>query len=308
MSSLHPSSTASQAVVNTARPREAGSIRGRARFTPYLLATPYTIVLLCFLVLPVALIVTVSFWEYSNFKMTPGFTLDNYRALLTPVYLKTYLNTFKFALITWAFTIIIGYPIAYFLAFEVKSDRTRFALFLLCTVPFLTSNIIRSIAWIPFLGRNGILNSSLMLLGVTDAPIDIFLFSDVSVIISLVHLYTLFMIVPVFNTMMRIEHSLIEAAKDAGASELGVVRDIIFPLSLPGIAIGTIFVVSLVLGNFTTVRLMSGGQASSVGLFIRNMINSLQYPLAAANAVVLLLVTLLVVGTLLSIVDVRKEL
>jgi putative spermidine/putrescine transport system permease protein len=158
------------------------------------------------------------------------------------------------------------------------------------------------------LGRNGILNSSLMLLGVTDAPIDIFLFSDVSVIISLVHLYTLFMIVPVFNTMMRIEHSLIEAAKDAGASELGVVRDIIFPLSLPGIAIGTIFVVSLVLGNFTTVRLMSGGQASSVGLFIRNMINSLQYPLAAANAVVLLLVTLLVVGTLLSIVDVRKEL
>lgn len=190
---------------------------------------------------------------------------------------------------------------AYFLAFEVHSTRIRTALFLLCTVPFLTSNVIRSIAWIPFLGRNGILNGTLMWLGVIDEPVEIFLFSGFSVIISMVHLYTLFMVAPIFNTMTRIDHNLNEAARDAGASEWRVIREIIIPPCSTGIVIGTIFVISLVLGDFMTVRLMSGGQASSVGLAISNMIGGLQYPLAAANAVVLLLVTLLIVGTLLPI-------
>jgi len=198
--------------------------------------------------------------------------------------------------------------VAYFLAFEVHSTRIRTALFLLCTVPFLTSNVIRSIAWIPFLGRNGILNGTLIWLGVIDEPVELFLFSDFSVIISMVHLYTLFMVAPIFNTMTRVDHNLIEAARDAGASEWRVIREVIIPLCSTGIAIGTIFIVSLVLGDFMTVRLMSGRQASSVGLAISNMIGGLQYPLAAANAVVLLLVTLLIVGTLLRFVDIRKEL
>ena len=281
---------------------------GLRQLAPYLLAAPYALVLITFLIIPIALIVIVSFWQYSNFVMKPAFVLDNYRALLSDVYLRTYLNTFKFAAIVWACTLLIGFPIAYFLAFEIQSTRIRTALFLFCTVPFLTSNVIRSIAWIPFLGRNGLLNGSLIGLGLIQEPMEIFLFSEVSVVISLVHLYTLFMVAPIFNTMMRIDHSLIEAARDGGASEWGVIREVIIPLSVPGIAIGTIFVVSLVLGDFSTVRLMSGGQASSVGLAISNMIGGLQYPLAAANAVVLLLVTLLIVGGLMRIVDIRKEL
>jgi len=281
---------------------------GLRSLAAYLLAAPYALVLLAFLVAPIILIGVVSFWQYSNFVMKPAFVLDNYREVFTAVYLATYLNTFKFAAIVWSCTLFIGFWVAYFLAFEVQSTRIRTALFLLCTVPFLTSNVIRSIAWIPFLGRNGILNSTLIALHLTKAPIEIFLFSDFSVIISLVHLYTLFMVAPIFNTMMRIDHSLIEAARDGGASEWRVISEVIIPLSGPGIAIGTIFVVSLVLGDFTTVRLMSGGQASSVGLAISNMIGGLQYPLAAANAVILLLVTLLIVGALMWMVDIRKEL
>jgi putative spermidine/putrescine transport system permease protein len=273
-----------------------------------LLAAPYALVLLAFLVLPIAAIVVVSFWEYKSFAMHPAFVLDNYRELFTPVYLKTYLNTFKFAAIVWACTLLIGFPVAYFLAFEIQTVRMRTALFLLCTVPFLTSNIIRSIAWIPFLGRNGLLNSGLIAVGLTSQPVEIFLFSDFSVVLSMIHLYTLFMVAPIFNTMVRIDHALVEAARDAGASEWRVIREIIIPLAGPGIAIGTIFVVSLVLGDFATVRLMSGGQASSVGLTINTMIASLQYPLAAANAVILLLVTLLIVGALMRVVDIRKEL
>ena len=144
------------------------------------------------------------------------------------------------------------------------------------------------ISWIPFLGRNGILNSTLMAMGVIDQPLEFLLFSDFAVVLAFVHLYTLFMVVPIFNTMMRIDRSLIEAAVDAGATGWQVLTNVIIPLSKPGIAIGSIFVVTLVMGDFITVRLMSGGQSASVGLMMANEISLLQYPAAAANAVVLL--------------------
>ncbi|MEM7034685.1 MAG: ABC transporter permease [Chloroflexota bacterium] len=296
-------------------PRARGSAQGGRsllkllrQLIPYLLAAPYTLVLLLFLVVPIGAIVVISFWEYSSFVMKPAFVFDNYREIFSSVYISTYLNTFKFAAIVWLCTVLIGFPVAYYLAFEIQSNRVRTALFLLCTVPFLTSNVIRSISWIPFLGRNGILNSSLLAVGLTEEPFDIFLFSEFSVVLSMVHLYTLFMVVPVFNTMTRIDYALIEAARDAKASEWRVIREVIIPLSAPGIIIGTIFVIALVLGDFSTVRLMSGGQSASVGLVIHNMISSLQYPLAAANAVILLIITLIIVAILLRFVDIQKEL
>jgi putative spermidine/putrescine transport system permease protein len=282
---------------------------GRSRALPYLLAAPHALVLTVFLLLPILAIVVISFWDFNGYQMVPGFTLDNYREILTQAsYRNTYLNTFKFAAIVWLCTFLIGFPVAYFLAFELQSQRTRLVLLLLCTVPFLTSNVIRSISWIPFLGRNGIVNSLLLASGLVSRPVEMFLYSDFSIVLSMVHIYVLFMVTPIFNTMMRIDHSLVEAARDLGAGELQIVREIVLPLSLPGIGIGTIFVVSLVFGDYVTVGLMGGGQAASVGLSIQKMITSVQYPIAAANATILLIVTLAVVGTLLRVVDVRKEL
>lgn len=124
----------------------------------------------------------------------------------------------------------------------------------------------------------------------------------------MVHLYTLFMVVPIFNTLMRIDRSLIEAARDAGANAFQILTNIIIPLAKPGIAIGTIFVVTLTMGDFITVRFMSGGQSASVGLMIANQISLLQYPAAAANAVVLLVVVLLIIAAILRVVNIRKEL
>jgi putative spermidine/putrescine transport system permease protein len=114
--------------------------------------------------------------------------------------------------------------------------------------------------------------------------------------------------VPIFNTMMRIDRRLIEAANDAGAKGWQTLVHVILPLCKPGIAIGTVFVVTLVMGDFITVRLMSGGQSASVGLMIYNEISLLQYPAAAANAIVLLLVVMIMVGLILRAVDIRKEL
>ncbi|CBS89686.1 ABC transporter permease [Azospirillum lipoferum] len=279
------------------------------RVAPYLQAAPLTVALLLFLLVPILTIVAVSFWDYDSVRIYPDFVLTNYTELLTsPVTWKTYLNTLKYAALTWAITLGIGFTVAYFLAFHVRSTTWQMVLFLVCTIPFWTSNIIRMISWIPFLGRNGLLNSGLISAGIIDQPLEFLLFSDFSVVLAFVHLYALFMVVPIFNSMMRIDRALIEAARDGGASAAQTLWNVILPLTKPGIAIGSIFVVTLVMGDFITVRLMSGGQSASIGLMIANEISLLQYPAAAANAVVLLAVVLIMVVAMLRVVDIRKEL
>jgi putative spermidine/putrescine transport system permease protein len=279
------------------------------KLAPYLQAAPLIAVLAVFLVVPLALLVVVSFFDYDSVSIIPDFIVGNYLDLIaSSVTWRTYLNTLRFAAVTWTITLAIGFWVAYFLAFHVRSVIWQTALFLLCTIPFWTSNIIRMISWVPFLGRNGIANNALLGLGLISKPLDMLLFSDFAVILALVHLYTLFMVVPIFNTMMRIDRRLIEAANDAGAKGWQTLLHVIIPLCKPGIAIGTVFVVTLVMGDFITVRLMSGGQSASVGLMIANQISLLQYPAAAANAVILLIVVMLMVGLILRAVDIRKEL
>ncbi|UWQ19083.1 ABC transporter permease [Jannaschia sp. M317] len=275
----------------------------------WLMALPIMAVLVIFLVLPIIMIVIVSFWQATEFSIIPAFDFENYEFLFgSNVTYRVFFNTFKYAFITWVFTLSIGFTVAYFLAFHVRTLTWQIVLFLLCTIPFWTSNIIRMISWIPFLGRNGIANSNLMSWGVIDEPLDWLLFSDFAVILAFVHLYTLFMVVPIFNTMMRIDKSLIEAARDAGASGAQILWNVIIPLTKPGIMIGTIFVVTLVMGDFITVRFMSGSQSANVGRLISNDIALLAYPSASATAVVLLLTVLIVIGIMLRFVDIRKEL
>jgi len=275
----------------------------------WLEAVPLTAILVCFLVAPIVMIVIVSFWGATEFSIYPAFQFDNYQYLLeSSVVHRVFLATFKYALISWVFTLTIGFTVAYFLAFHVRSLTMQIALFLLCTIPFWTSNIIRMISWIPFLGRNSIANQTLISWGVIDEPLEWLLYSDFSVILAFVHLYTLFMVVPIFNTMMRIDKSLLEAARDNGASGFQTLVHVIIPLTKPGIMIGTIFVVTLVMGDFITVRFMSGSQRANVGRLISNDIGLLQYPSAAATAVVLLCTVLIVIAILLRFVNIRKEL
>ena len=276
---------------------------------PYLLAAPLWLVLGAFLLAPMAAILVVSFFDYDSVRLIPDVVLTNYAdVLLSPVTWLTYLNTLKYTVLVWLLTVGIGVPIALFLAFCVQSATLQAVLFLVCTVPFLTSNVIRMISWVPFLGREGLFNGALMGVGLIDRPLDVLLFSDFAIVLAFVHLYALFMVVPVFNTMVRIDRRLIEAAVDAGAGPWAVFREVVLPLSKPGIAIGSVFIITLVMGDFTTVRLMGGGQRASVGLMISNQIALLQYPAACANAVVLLALVLLMIAALLRVVDIRREL
>ncbi|HLY89975.1 MAG TPA: ABC transporter permease [Acetobacteraceae bacterium] len=272
-------------------------------------ALPLAAVLAVFLLVPMITLIVVSFFDYDSVQIIPGFVLTNYQdVLFSATTWWTYLDTLTFTVMVWAITLFVGFWVAYFLTFVVQSRAWQMTWFLVCTVPFLTSNIIRMISWVPFLGRNGLLNSALLRIGVIHAPLEFLLFSNFAVVLAFVHLYTLFMVAPIFNTMVRIDRRLIEAATDAGCSAWRVIVEVIVPLCKPGIAIGSIFVVTLVMGDFITVRLMSGGQSASVGLMISNEVSLLQYPAACANAVVLLAVVLLLVAAIVRVVDVRKEL
>jgi putative spermidine/putrescine transport system permease protein len=285
------------------------ALRLPAWLPPYLQAAPLTLILAGFLLAPILLIAVVSFWDYDFAQMYPDFVTFNYAETLGSwVTWKTYLNTLKFAAIVWVITLFIGFWVAYFLAFHIRSSAMQTVLFLVCTVPFLTSNIIRMISWIPVLGRNGLINQGLVGAGIVPQPIEWLLYSDFAVVLAMVHLYTLFMVTPIFNTLTRIDKSLVEAARDAGASSWQILTNVIIPLAKPGMAIGTIFVVTLVMADFSTVQVMSGGQSASVALMMKNQMSLLQYPAAAANAVVLLILVLLMVAAILRVVDIRKEL
>ena len=277
--------------------------------TTFLQLTPLLAVLGFFFLGPILIISIVSFWDYTEFDLIPDFVFTNYAELFeSSVTYTIYLNTLKFTALTWLFTFLLGFGVAYFLAFHVRTLKWQIVLFLVCTIPFWTSNIIRMIAWIPVLGRNGLVNQGLLALGIVDQPLEWLLFSEFAVVLAFVHLYTLFMVVPIFNSMMRIDRSVIEAARDAGAGTWQTVRHVILPLCKPGIAIGTIFVMTLVMGDFVTVQTMSGGQSASVGVAMNNKRALLQYPAAAADAVVLLVTVLAIVALLLPTVNVRKEL
>jgi len=285
------------------------SLRLSPSLVSYLQAGPLALILGGFLLVPILMILVVSFWDYDFARMYPDFVTFNYAETLGSwVTWKTYLNTLKFAFLVWVVTLFVGFWVAYFLAFHVRTSAMQMVLFLICTVPFLTSNIIRMISWIPVLGRNGLINSMLTGSGLVEQPVEWLLYSDFAVVLAMVHLYTLFMVTPIFNTLMRIDRSLIEAARDAGASGWQTLTNVILPLAKPGMAIGTIFVVTLVMADFSTVQVMSGGQSASVALMMKNQMSLLQYPAAAANAVVLLVLVLLMVASILRIVDIRKEL
>ena len=280
------------------------------RVIPYLQVLPLSAVFLVFFAVPIALVIAVSFFSYETYRLLiPAFTLENYQEVFSvAVTYRTYLITIEFCAITWAITVVLGFLLAYFLAFLVQSRTWQMALLLLYTIPFWTSIVIRMIAWIPLLGRHGLVNCLLLGLGIVHAPQEWLLYSEFAVILGYVHLYTLTMIVPIFNSMIRIDRSLIEAAVDAGAGTWQVMTKVVLPLSKSGIVIGSIFVIAMVMGDFVTVDELGGGQVASVGKQIATQLSYLQFPPAAANSMVLLVAVVVMIALLMRAIDIRREL
>ena len=291
------------------RPVDVAVVQLSPHVVSWLQVGPLALILAVFFALPTLLFLVVSFFDYDRTGLYPAFILDNYRELLTtPATIRVYVSSLKFAVIVWAITLFLGFNIAYFLVFHVRGGVTRTALFLLCIIPFWTSGIIRTIAWIPFLGRNGAFNRLLMHVHLTSQPLDFLLFSDFAVIVTYVHLYTILMVGPVANSLARIDPILLEAARDAGASPWRSMVDVIIPLSKTGIALGSILVFTQVMGDYFVAKQMSGGQSASIVSALSTEIQAMQYPPASASAVILVVFVAIMVAGMMRIVDVRKEL
>jgi putative spermidine/putrescine transport system permease protein len=250
--------------------------------------------LLVFLVIPVLVVVVVSFFVPTLSGFVREFTLENYQLLAgSAVFISTLWSTVLNALITTVVTFLLGFWVAYYLALVVPDLRRKFALFIIALAPFFTSFLIRAIAWIPMMGREGLLNTALLELGIISQPLEFLLFSDFAVRVAMVQLYLLFMISPIFFSLSTIEPAILEAARDSGAGWWAILWEVLLPLARPGIVIGAVFVFVLSMGEFATVRLIGGGQTSSVGLSIQNFVTYIQFPQAAASASILVLVTII---------------
>ncbi len=298
-------------------------IRRQPGFSTGWLIAPASLWLLVFLVVPLASIAIFSLWTSTDQGMSAEFTLGHYGAFfeaegffdpstdefLTPnVFNRTLATTVIFTLEVMVLCLLVGYPIAYFLAMQVQSFKWQMAFFLLALVPFWTSYLIRAVAWLPMLGRRGLLNNVLISLDIIDKPTSFLLYSEFSYTMALVQLYVVLSVGPIFFSLAKIDRAILEAARDMGASAFSIFREIILPLSLPGVAIGMVFIFVMIMGEFATAVVVYGGKTSTTGTVILNYYAIANYPFAAVNAVMLMLAMMIGVVVILRIVDIRKEL
>ena len=273
------------------------------------LLAPGVFWMILFLVAPIMMIVYVSFWTQTTFAISSTLTLDSWRNFFaSEAYVGALWTTIRLWLIVLTLTFVIGYPAALFVGLLVKSKTISTVLLVLCVIPFWTSFLIRVLAWRPMLGKEGAINIILQKIGLIDAPIEVLLFSELSVIIGMTQIYVVFMVGPIAFMLGRIDRNIIEAARDLGAGFGRIFWKIILPLSLPGVVVGAIFVSVMVLGEFATSGALSGRKVNLLGNVIVTQVGSLKWAMASVVGVILTVLLGIVVAGFLRIVDLKREL
>lgn len=251
----------------------------------------------------------LSLHNYGEYFFVEGFFDPEARRYLQPsIFVRTLGSTIYYTLLIMVLCLVIGYPIAYFLAMQVQEFKWQLALFLLCMVPFWTSYLIRAVAWLPMLGRRGLINQALMGTGILDKPASFLFYSEFGYVVALVQIYVVLSIGPIFFSLAKIDKAIIEAAIDMGATRFQIFREIIAPMSLPGVAIGMIFIFVMLMGEFATAVVVYGGKTSTAGTVILNYYATANYPFAAVNALMLMVAMVVGIIVILRLVDIRKEL
>jgi putative spermidine/putrescine transport system permease protein len=277
--------------------------------TTYWLIAPGVLWMALFLVVPIVMIVYVSFWTQTTFKIEPILTTHSWEAFFaSDTYVGALWTTIRIWLIVLFMTLLVGYPTALFVGLFIKNKTLSTALLVLCVIPFWTSFLIRVLAWRPMLGKEGAINIILQALHITSAPIEALLFTELSVIIGMTQIYCVFMVGPIAFMLGRIDPNVIEAARDLGASFGRIFRTIILPLSMPGVVVGSIFVSVMVLGEFATASALSGRKVNMLGNIIVTQVGSLKWAFASVIGVILTILMGIVVATLLRVVDLKREL
>ncbi|HWK97788.1 MAG TPA: ABC transporter permease [Pseudolabrys sp.] len=261
---------------------KTSSIRG------ILLVLPSMLWLLVFAIIPIVVLLCMSTWTSTMFGIERTWDLKNYVTIVSDsVYATILLRTARIAVIATLLSLLFSYPLAMFLV--SMKGRTRSLFLLLMFLPFWSSYVVRSFTWLPVLGRAGLINQTLMSLGIINEPIEWLVFNEGAVYVGLVYVYTLFMVLPIFLSLDRIDPQVLEAARDLGGKPYQVFMKVIWPLSLPGVWSGCVMVFLISVGAYVTPQLLGGTQGTMIGNVIATQfLNTNNWPLGSALSIVLI--------------------
>jgi len=272
----------------------------------HVLIGPTVLWFFVFLLAPLAVVFVYSFLSYESFSVIWEFSLSSYTdTVLSDTVLSTTARTLGIGLIVTVITLVFGYPIAYFLRFNL-SEKAGIILLLFLVIPFWTSGIIRTLGWLPILGQTGIINQTLLWTGIISEPLSILLFSPVSQIVGYLQNYVVFMAAPIYISLSQIDEDLLDASETLRGNHIDTFRHVTLPLSLPGVAIGSMFTFVLTIGNFAVPSFLSGGQGTITTLIYDSVNRGLRYPDASAMSIMLLLIIFLFLYALLRTVDITE--
>ncbi len=246
------------------------------------------------LLVPYLIMLSVSFYTREFPFHVPDFQFGNYAVLFEDSqYYTVLLRSLWISLAVSITAFVLSYPLAYFLAFKVKSDRLRLFLYTATIVPLWVSYLLRAYTWKTILGSEGILNSFLMWIGIIDEPSTIFLYNQGAMVVTMAYIFTPFMVMPVYAALEKIPRSLIEASKDLGAPRLKTFLKITLPLSMPGVLAGFTFTFGLSFGDFISPILVGGPYSNMIANVVATQFGmAMNWPLGSALGVVLLFIVL----------------
>jgi spermidine/putrescine transport system permease protein len=264
----------------------SGSLHARnPRVWGWVLLAPMLAWLALFVIIPMAILLVYSFCSRDDLgRVVFEFTFENYRRVFDPIYLRILGRSMGYAAVTTIICLLLGYPVAWFIARQRESVRNWLLLFVM--IPFWTSFLIRTYAWMTILKGNGVLSGLLLSAGVIPAPLEI-LYTPAAIIIGLVYAYLPFMILPIYGSAEKIDNAFVEAAHDLGAGPLRAFSEVIVPLTWPGVAAGILLVFVPSIGMFAITDLMGGAKDPMIGNVIQNQFSKARnWPFGAALGVV----------------------
>lgn len=258
-----------------------------------------------FFVLPMPIVVAVSFASRTPYgQVVFDWTLHNYARFLEPLYLSIFAQTLLVALVTTIFTVLLGYPLAYYIAQLPK--RWQQPGLILCMIPFWINFLIRSYAWVIILRAQGVLNTLLLKAGIIDQPLQL-LYNEGAVMLGMIYALLPFMILPIYVSIEQLDHRLLEAASDLGAKPFTAFRKITLPLTMPGVAAGTILVFISSLGMFVVPDVMGGAKSALVGNLIQNQfLSARDWPFGSALSIMLAILSLVLITLYYRTLQIQK--
>lgn len=243
-----------------------------------------------FMLVPYGILFFYSLGHTEDMRFVPGFSLDNFARVFTDEpYLGVIIKSARIGLMTSIIAALLAWPLAFAIAFHVRSASVKFALYLLVIVPWWASYLVKAYAWKTILGTSGILNVTLQSLGLTDEPVRLFLYNEFSVVLTLTYIFTPFAVLSIYAQLERIPTSLIEAARNLGANGWEIFFRIVLPISVPGIIAGGVITFSLAFGDFVAPVLVGGSESVMVSNIVINLLGvAFDWPMAAAIGLVII--------------------